>query len=89
MNRSQHYSRAEELAEEAVQVIARAARRPEPTVAQQVTQRREARDDAHLLLKQAMLHATLATAPADVEPERAMAAPPAGHPKPSPPRVMS
>jgi hypothetical protein len=81
VNRSQHYRRAEELAEEAVQVIARAAQHP--------TQRRDARDDANILLRRAMIHATLATAPADVEPERAMAGPVEVRPKPGPPRVMS
>lgn len=86
MNRAGHYRRAEELAEEAAQVIARAQ--------QNLTQRREARDDAHLLLRRAMVHATLAAA-VDADGGEVVikaTAPPVinvGHPKPGPPRVMS
>jgi hypothetical protein len=61
VNRAWHYRRAEELAEEAVQVVTRSAHL--------LTQRRDARDDAHLLLRRAMLHATLACAPDGVDPD--------------------
>lgn len=93
MNRAGHYKRAEELAEEAVQVIAQA----------HFTQRRDAHNDAHLLLRRAMVHATLAAAvgadgavvidpgpPTSGRPLTMAERQAAGHPKPGPPpRVMS
>jgi hypothetical protein len=52
--RAFHYHRAEELAEEAVQKMASADRC--------AGAQRAARDDAHMLLRAALIHATLATA---------------------------
>lgn len=63
MNRTSHYQEAERLAEEAVQKMASAER--------YAGAQRAARDDAHMLLRAALIHATLATAV--VEPETAQA----------------
>lgn len=63
MNRFGHYTKAEELVEQAVQRIAQSVDEKFPAM------RHAARDDAHLYLRAALIHATLATAGPGVEPE--------------------
>lgn len=60
MNRAGHYAAAERLVEEAAQMTREPQTQPQSL-------RRIARDEAQLLLRAALIHATLATAPADVE----------------------
>lgn len=61
MNRAFHYAAAERLAEEAVRVTKDAAQQQHQSVKQ------AARNDAHLFLRAALIHATLATANPEVE----------------------
>jgi hypothetical protein len=76
VNRAGHYAESERLLTDALARIEAAAKH--------ATQVQQARNDAHLLLRASLIHASLAGVDSDVELEAAVAS---ERPKPGPPNV--
>lgn len=79
MRRHEHYARAEQLTADALAAVDAAKKL--------ATQQQQARNDAHLYLRAAAIHAALASVDFDVELVAEQETPKPARPKPGPPTV--